>query len=47
MRHPRRLVEGRAVDKEMMGRVVLLPLALDGGRVWVSGARWKVLWGAG
>ncbi len=31
----------------MMGRVVAHPLVLDGVRVWGSGAKWKVLWGAG
>ena len=35
------------MDKGLMGQVVLSPRALDGGRVWASGAKWMVLWVAG
>jgi hypothetical protein len=34
------------VDKEMTGRVAPPPLARVGGRVWVSGVKWTVSWGA-
>ncbi len=45
-RLPLWLAEVGVVDKETTGRVALPPLARDGGPVWVSGVKWKVLWGA-